>query len=119
MTRWHTGIVDAAGTGAVADGLWATIDGRTAAKVVEWIEQQPDSWREAVTHVNHRISVRDLPAGGHRRAAGRSGRQPTGSSLVRLANDMVTEVRQHATRYVRGRRGREQRSPSGPVDVGC
>jgi transposase len=27
---------------------------------------------------------------------------------VRLANDMVTEVRQHATRQVRGRRGRKK-----------
>jgi transposase len=31
--RWHTGMVDAAGTA----GLLAHIDGRTAAKVAEWL----------------------------------------------------------------------------------
>jgi hypothetical protein len=45
--RWHTGIVDAAGTG----GLLGHIDGRTAAKVADWIAEQPDSWRAGITHV--------------------------------------------------------------------
>jgi len=35
--RWHTGVVDAHGTG----GLLAHIDGRTAASVAEWLAAQP------------------------------------------------------------------------------
>jgi len=45
--RWHTAIVDAAGTA----GLLAHVDGRTAAGVADWVATQPDSWRNAVTHV--------------------------------------------------------------------
>lgn len=51
--RWHTGIVDAAGTG----GPLAHIDGRTAAKVAEWIAEQPDSWRAGITHVTIDLSA--------------------------------------------------------------
>ncbi len=45
--RWHTAVVDAAGTA----GLLAHVDGRTAAAVAEWVGAQPQSWRAAVTHV--------------------------------------------------------------------
>ena len=45
--RWHTAIVDAAGTA----GLLAHIDGRTAASVTDWLATQPDSWKAGVTHV--------------------------------------------------------------------
>ena len=100
--RWHTGIVDAAGTG----GLLAHIDGRTAAKVVEWIEQQPDSWRAGVTHVTIDLSASYLRAVTD--ALPDAVVVADRFHLVRLANDMVTEVRQHATRDVRGRRGRKR-----------
>jgi len=56
--RWHTGIVDAAGTG----GLLADIDGRTAAKVAQWIAEQPDSWRAGITHVAIDLSASYLRA---------------------------------------------------------
>ena len=56
--RWHTGIVDAAGTG----GLLAHIDGRTAAKVAQWIAEQPDSWRTGITHVTIDLSASYLRA---------------------------------------------------------
>ncbi|EWT08000.1 hypothetical protein N864_11785, partial [Intrasporangium chromatireducens Q5-1] len=45
--RWHTAIVDAAGT----CGLLAHIEGRTATAVTNWLAGQPDSWKAAVTHV--------------------------------------------------------------------
>ena len=98
--RWHTGIVDAAGTG----GLLAHIDGRTAAKVAEWIAAQPDSWRAGITHVTIDLSASYLRAvtdalPGAVVVADRF-------HLVRLANDMLTAVRQRATRDARGRRGR-------------
>jgi transposase len=56
--RWHTAIVDAAGSG----GLLAHIDGRTAAKVAEWILAQPDPWRAGVTHVTIDLSASYLRA---------------------------------------------------------
>ena len=65
--RWHTGIVDAVGTGLSASYLRAVTDALPDAVVVA------DRFH-----------------------------------LVRLANDMVTEVRQRATRDVRGRRGRKK-----------
>ena len=98
--RWHTAVVDADGTA----GLLAHIDGRTAEKVSEWLTAQPEPWRAGVTHVcidlsaSYARAVTDaLPAAVL--VADRF-------HLVRLANDMVTEVRQHATRTQRGRRGR-------------
>jgi hypothetical protein len=98
--RWHTGIVDAAGTG----GLLGHIDGRTAAKVAEWIAEQPDSWRAGITHVTIDLSASYLRAVTD--ALPDAVVVADRFHLVRLANDMVTEVRQRATREVRGRRGR-------------
>jgi hypothetical protein len=43
--RWHTAVVDAAGT----VGLLAHINGRAAAKVAEWLLAQPDPWRAGIT----------------------------------------------------------------------
>jgi len=100
--RWHTGIVDAAGTG----GLLAHIDGRTAAKVAEWIAEQPDSWRSGITHVTIDLSASYLRAVTD--ALPHAVVVADRFHLVRLANDMVTEVRQRATREVRGRRGRKR-----------
>jgi len=100
--RWHTGIVDAAGTG----GLLAHIDGRTAAKVAEWIAEQPDSWRAEITHVTIDLSASYLRAVTD--ALPHAVVVADRFHLVRLANDMLTEVRQHATREVRGRRGRKR-----------
>ena len=110
--RWHTGIVDAHGTG----GLLAHIDGRTAAAVSEWIRSQPDPWRQGITRVTIDLSASYL------RAVTEALRDAVVVAdrfhLVRLANDMVTEVRQRATRDVRGRRGRTG-DPSGPADASC
>jgi transposase len=51
--RWHTGIVDAAGTA----GLLAHIDGRTAAAVSAWLRAQTEAWRAGSTHVTIDLSV--------------------------------------------------------------
>ncbi len=100
--RWHTGIVDAAGTG----GLLAHIDGRTAASVAEWLTAQPDSWREAITHVTIDLSASYAKAVTD--ALPNAVLVADRFHLVQLANTMLTEVRQHATREVRGRRGRKR-----------
>lgn len=100
--RWHTAIVDAAGTA----GLLAHIDGRTAQAVTDWLTAQPDSWRAGVTHVaidlsaSYAKAVRDALPGAVLVA--------DKFHLVALGNQMLTEVRQHATRQARGRRGRKK-----------
>ncbi len=100
--RWHTGIVDAAGTA----GLLAHIDGRTAALVTAWIQAQPQAWRDGITHV-----AIDLSASYAKAVADALPDAVVVADrfhLVALANAMLTEVRQHATRAVRGRRGRKR-----------
>lgn len=63
--RWHTGFVDAAGTG----GLLAQVEGCTSAATIKWLKAQPEPWRAGITHVAIDLSaayakaVRDaLPA---------------------------------------------------------
>jgi len=100
--RWHTGVVDAAGTG----GLLAHIDGRTAAKVAEWLEAQPEAWRAGVTHVAIDLSASYAKA--VREALPEAVVVADSFHLVKAANDMLTQVRQHVTREQRGRRGRKK-----------
>jgi transposase len=100
--RWHTAVVDAAGTG----GLLAHVDGRTAAKVAEWLLAQPDPWRAGITHVTIDLSASYLRAVTD--ALPDAVVVADRFHLVRLANDMLTEIRQRATRDVRGRRGRKK-----------
>jgi len=47
-----TDLVDISGSG----GLFAQINGRNSKSVIEWIEQQSDSWRAGITHVAIDIS---------------------------------------------------------------
>jgi transposase len=98
--RWHTAIVDAAGTA----GLLAHIDGRTAASVTEWLRSQPESWKAGVTHVAIDLSASYAKA--VRDALPDAVLVADKFHLVALGNQMLTEVRQHATRAARGRRGR-------------
>ena len=100
--RWHTAVVDAAGTG----GLLAHIDGRTAAKVAEWLLAQPDPWRAGITHVTIDLSASYLRAVTD--ALPNAIVVADRFHLVQLANQMLTDVRQRATRDVRGRRGRKK-----------
>jgi transposase len=100
--RWHTAVVDAAGTG----GLLAHVDGRTAAQVAEWLLAQPDPWRAGITHVTIDLSASYLRAVTD--ALPDAVVVADRFHLVRLVNDMLTEVRQRATRDVRGRRGRKK-----------
>ena len=100
--RWHTAIVDAAGTA----GLLAHIDGRRATAVAEWLKGQADSWKEAVTHVSIDLSASYAKA--VHDALPDAVLVADKFHLVALGNQMLTEVRQHATREVRGRRGRKK-----------
>ncbi|MFF4052810.1 hypothetical protein ACFYZ5_39810 [Streptomyces chartreusis] len=42
--RWHTGFVDALGTG----GLLGQVEGRTAADVLAWLAATPLTWRKSI-----------------------------------------------------------------------
>ena len=98
--RWHTGFVDAAGTG----GLLAQVQGRSAAVVTAWLRAQPEVWRHGITHVaidlsaSYAKAVRDgLPDAVL--VADRF-------HVIHLTNDTVTAVRQRVIREDQGRRGR-------------
>jgi transposase len=51
--RWHTGFVDAAGTG----GLLGQVEGRTSAVTIAWLNEQPEHWRAGITHVTIDLSA--------------------------------------------------------------
>ena len=99
--RWHTGIVDAVGS----SGLLAHVEGRTCQAVVDWLTEQPQPWRDAVTHVCIDLSASYAKA--VREGLPQAVIVADRFHLVRLANDMVTEVRQRVTREHYGRRGRK------------
>ena len=98
--RWLTGFVDAAGTG----GLLGHVEGRTSALVAAWIKNQPQPWRERITHVAIDLSASYAKAV----ADALPGAVIVADRfhLIALANHALTQVRQRATRDVRGRRGR-------------
>jgi transposase len=99
--RWHTGFVDAAGTG----GLLAQVEGRTSAATIAWLNAQPQPWRDGITHV-----AIDLSA-----AYAKAVRQALPAAVLvadrfhvgALATDMLTQVRQRVIRETQGRRGRK------------
>lgn len=110
--RWHTGIVDAAGTG----GHLAHVNGRTATTVADWLIEQPEQWRAGVTHVCIDLSASSLRA--VTTALPDAVVVADRFRLVRLANDMLTELRQRVTREARGRRG-PKKDPEWACGGGC
>lgn len=100
--RWLTGIVDAAGTA----GLLGHVQGRASAGVSAWLLAQPESWRAGITHVTIDLSASYLKA--VTQALPDAVVVADRFHLVQLANQTLTEVRQRATRDVRGRRGRKK-----------
>ena len=99
--RWHTGFVDAVGTG----GLLGQVEGRSAKAVTAWLDKQPDAWRTSITHVTIDLS------GSYAKAV-RDGLPDAilvadRFHLTKLANDMLTGVRQRVIREHEGRRGRK------------
>jgi transposase len=99
--RWHTGFVDAAGTG----GLLAQVEGRTSAATIAWLNAQPEPWRAAITHVTTDLSASYAKA--VRLALPDAVLVADRFHLVALANDMLTQVRQRVIRETQGRRGRK------------
>ncbi|MGZ0198796.1 ISL3 family transposase [Streptomyces sp. RM1] len=98
--RWHTGFVDALGTG----GLLGQVEGRTLADVLAWLAATPLTWRKSIEYVTIDMSATY-------RAAIRTG-LPQATvvvdhfHVVQLANKMLSMVRRRTTAEMRGRRGR-------------
>jgi transposase len=98
--RFETNFVDLAGTG----GLLGQTAGRTKSAVVGWLDARGQDWKDEV-----RIVAMD-PCATYRRAVQEA--LPAARivadhfHLVRLGNQMVTEVRQRVIRDTEGRRGR-------------
>jgi transposase len=104
--RWHTGLVDAAGTG----GLLAQVEGRSAAATIAWLNAQPAAWRAGITHVTIDLSASYAKAA--REALPDAVLVADRFHLVALANDMFTQVRQRVIRETEGRRGRKTDDPA-------
>lgn len=96
---FHTGFVDSAGSA----GLLGHVTGRTSAAVTKWLSEQPQAWREAITHVTIDLSASYAKAA--REGLPEAQLVADKFHVVKLGNDMVTKVRQHATQKQLGRRG--------------
>ena len=102
LDRWDTGFVDLHGD----QGLLGQAEGRTSATVVGWLALRSNQFRDAIRYV-----VID-PAASYRAAITRDV-LPNAQlvvdhfHLVRLANDVVTQVRRRVTWELRNRRGRK------------
>ena len=98
--QWHTGFVDAAGTG----GLLGQVEGRAPSDVLAWLSTTPLTWRRQIRYVAIDMST-------SYRAAVRTG-LPNATlvvdhfHVVQLANTMLSTVRRRTTATIRGRRGR-------------
>ncbi len=97
--RWHTGFVDDA-----AGGLLAQVEGRTSAAAIAWLNAQPEPWRSGITHVTIDLSASYAKA--VREALPDAVLVADRFHLVQLDNTMVTDVRQRVIRETEGRRGR-------------
>jgi transposase len=98
---WMTSIVDL--DPAHAGGILGLAPGRTGACVEAWLELQTPAFRDAVAVVA--IDPSAPYAAGIRRALPDARIVVDHWHLIRLANQMVTEVRQRVQREQHGRRG--------------
>ena len=100
LERFETNFVDLSGSG----GLLGQAAGRTSKTVVDWLDERGDAWRAQV-----RVVVIDMCSpyrAAVQQALPHAMLVADRFHLVRLANEMVTEVRQRTFREQRQRRGR-------------
>ena len=86
-------------------GLLAQVNGRDAATVVNWLEQQSTQWRAGITHVA--IDLSTTYAKAVRQALPHAIVVVDRFHVVKLANEMIDDVRRRTTQTLRGRRGRK------------
>ena len=100
VDRFDTGLVDITGD----QGLLAQVNGRDAATVVDWIGAQSAEFRAAITHVAIDMSASYAKA--VRQALPHARVVVDHFHVVKLANQMIDDVRRRTTQTLRGRRGR-------------
>ncbi|PWI06965.1 ISL3 family transposase [Streptomyces sp. NWU339] len=98
--RWHTGFVDALGTG----GLLGQVEGRTVADVLAWLATTPLNWRKSIAYVA--IDMSTVYRAAVRTALPHATVVVDHFHVVQLANKMLSMVRRRTTAEIRGRRGR-------------
>lgn len=104
LKQWCTSIVDVGGGGRAAK-LIEVIEGRTAAKVSDWIDAQPGAWRVGI-----RWGTLDL-SGPYRKVFNDSLPQATQVAdpfhVTKHANSMLDECRRRVQNEACGHRGRK------------
>lgn len=101
VDRFDTGLVDLSGDG----GLFAQFNGRGSDTVIAWLEQQPQTWRDAIEFVV--IDASAAYARAARIALPNAKVVVDRFHLVAIANRAITEYRRENAWTRRGRRGRK------------
>ncbi len=103
LKRWCTSIVDVSSGGTAK--LIDVIDGRTAAKVSEWIDERPEPWRDTI-----RWGVLDM-SGPYRKVFDDSLPNATQVAdpfhVIKHANSKLDECRRRVQNETLGHRGRK------------
>ena len=99
VDRFDTGMVDITGD----QGLLAQVNGRDVATVVDWINAQTPAFRAGITQVAIDMSAGYAKA--VRQALPHARIVVEHFHVVKLANQMIDDVRRRTTQALRGRRG--------------
>jgi transposase len=97
---WHVGFVDIWG----GQGLLAQVEGRNRQAVIDWLNCEPQPWRDQVQYVV--IDMCTVFASAVREALPNAKLVVDHFHVVQLANQAVTDARRRVTWTLRGRRGR-------------
>jgi transposase len=98
--RWHVGFTDVGG----GQGMLGQVEGRTSDDVAYWLAMAPPAWRERIRYVA--IDMCTVFVSAVRRYLPHATLIVDHFHVVKLAGDMVDEVRRRVTTVLRGRRGR-------------
>jgi len=98
--RWHVGFTDISG----GQGMLGQVEGRTGDDVAYWLATQPAAWRDQVRYVA--IDMCTVFVSAVRRYLPQATLIVDHFHVVKLAGDVVNEVRRRITTVLRGRRGR-------------
>jgi transposase len=98
--RWHVGFTDVGG----GQGMLGQVEGRTGDDVAYWLAMQPAAWRDRIRYVA--IDMCTVFVSAVRRYLPQATLIVDHFHVVKLAGDVVNEVRRRITTVLRGRRGR-------------
>jgi transposase len=99
--RWHVGFTDISG----GQGMLGQVEGRTGDDVAYWLAMARPAWRHAIRYVA--IDMCTVFVSAARRYLPNATIVVDHFHVVKLANDVVAEVRRRIATGLRGRRGRK------------